>query len=121
MQRDDRIAGRDSSRSRGTVGIHVADADAILLGGPHGQDAEEAVLERFEFRRQFELALDPLLAAQHGHAHLLAGVAAADFLLDVGRADDLAAVDLDDPIAGLQAGRGGGAFARQAAMIGSPV
>ena len=71
----------------------------------HRKDAEEAVLERFEFRRQFDFLLEPLFAAEHGDADFVAGVAAANFLLDFSLAGDGAAVDLDDPVAGLDAGR----------------
>ncbi len=108
LERDDGVAGRNARRGRGTVGIHVADGHTVLFAGPHGEDAEEAVLKGLEFRGQFELALDALLAAQHGHVHRLAGVAAVDFLFHLDRAGDGSIVDLDDPIAGLQAGNGGG-------------
>ena len=122
LQGDNRVAGRDARRGRGALGIHVANADAFLLGRPQGQDAEKPVLEGFgSFAASSSSRSMRCSPRSTVDVHLVAGVAAADLLLHLGSADDLAAVDLDDPVAGLQARRGGGAFRRQAAIIGSPV
>ena len=59
-------------------------------------------------RSQFEVGLDPLLAPHDDEVQLVAGVVAADFLLHLGRAGDLATADLHDAVAASELGLGGG-------------
>ncbi len=68
------------------------------------------MLEVFELRGQFHFPLDSLFASQHGDPRLVARIAAAQFLFDIGGAGDRSAVDLDDAVVGLESGGGGGAL-----------
>ena len=66
------------------------------------------MLVGFQLRYQHQVGLDPLVAALDDEVDLVAGIVAADFLLDLAGAGDLAAADLDDAVAALEAGLGGG-------------
>ncbi len=101
------VAGFDLGPGRRAAGIDVTHGDARVVAAAEGQDAQKAELERFQLRAQFQVGLDPLVAAEDDEMHLVAGVVTADFLLDLGRAGHLAAADLDDPVAALELGLGG--------------
>ena len=75
-RRSARLAARRSCRPRDTrpwprdCRDRRSERHAVWLAGPHGQNAEKAVLEGRKLGHQSQFALDALLAAEHRHVHL---------------------------------------------------
>ena len=108
------------ARGRGTLRIDVSHGDAFLRSAPHRQHAQQRRLIGVELGGEFDFGGDPLRAAEGDDGHLVAGVTAAEFFLQLGQPGDLPPADLHDPVAGAEPGLRRRRLARQAAIVASP-
>ena len=105
----DPVADLEPGRLGRAVGVHEPDQHPGLRVVPHRQDAEERVDVRGGRAEQGDVGeLHFLVAAQHLHLDRFAGVLRPEDVLQRRVVRGRLAVDLDDLVAGLDAGAGGG-------------
>ena len=105
-QGDDLIARLNSGPGGGTVGIDEADDQAGRFAGQWSQrqQAGERKFVGLDFFGQFDVAFQTLTRAGDDQPHVVAGIVAVQFLLELSLSRNRLAVDLDDRVAGTQAG-----------------